>query len=335
MKNPCFLGRPTRPSFSLTSFSASAVRIASTSLTSGSLTLASTPLCAATRCSTPTLLHARAFWGGLLGGKPKKKNPDSLSAVYGDSVEDHRSRKTMVDRLRKTSIPKDSIFADELGGETTAAATPTTAAAGDDATKSVRGGSLLREHLVRAVDPDPSGRVRWQRRMVARYVGRNLDLAGREPREEMLARTERRLQVRSPLLPTSVKKLGHLARQVAGKTVDEALVQMRFSPKKMARAVRWNLEEARDLAVVARGMGLGRVNGEALPDGRAVKIQTKDGRWMTVQDPTRLYVEQAWVNRGKIRHVRYKMRAKSRMNRLISPTSSKSSRRPPSRPEPL
>jgi ribosomal protein L22 len=50
--------------------------------------------------------------------------------------------------------------------------------------------------------------------------------------------------------------------QIAGKTVEEALVQLRFSKKKVARDVWKGLKMARDEAIVARGMGLGKVQHE-------------------------------------------------------------------------
>jgi ribosomal protein L22 len=185
------------------------------------------------------------------------------------------------------------------------------------------GGSLLREHLARVVDPDPRSRVRWQRKMIMKRVARNLDIHGRETKAERLVRTERQYVSASVPLPTSTKKLGHLARQVAGKTVEDALVQMRFSMKKMAREVRWQLEEARDEAVVQRGMGLGRASGTLLPEGKEAKIQTKAGSWMTIQDPTRLYVAQAWVGRKQPRGRTVVRRARGRRNILIHPQTCK------------
>ncbi len=93
--------------------------------------------------------------------------------------------------------------------------------------------------------------------MVMRRVHRNLSAYGGESRVERIARTERSHLSKSPPLPTSTKKLVHLAHQIQGKTVEDALVQMRFSKKKMAREVRWQLEEARDTAVVQHGIGPG------------------------------------------------------------------------------
>lgn len=93
---------------------------------------------------------------------------------------------------------------------------------------------------------------------------------------------------------TSVKKLGPLARQIAGKTVDEAIIQMRFSKKKAAKDVKAHLEAAKNEAIVRRGMGMG-VGGEGF---QRVNIQTKKGKRVTVTDPTTLYVDQAWCGKG-------------------------------------
>lgn len=147
-------------------------------------------------------------------------------------------------------------------------------------------------HLAPTQDPDPRSRVRWERKAVMRMVRRN----GRESRQEIIRRTEREMRYRTPFLATSVKKLMHVARQVAGKNLDDALVQMRYSKKKMSREVGHFLAVARDRAVVEHGMGLGKVNGEVLEKPRQIK--DREGKWMVVSDPSRIYVAQAWVGRG-------------------------------------
>lgn len=107
--------------------------------------------------------------------------------------------------------------------------------------------------------------------------------------------------VKSPFIKTSVKKLFPLARQIAGKPLHEAMVQMRFSKKKAARDVLKHLEYARDQAVVVRGMGLGRVraeDGEGKGD-EAVVVEDKKGKRRTIADRSAMYVDEAWVGRGK------------------------------------
>lgn len=200
-----------------------------------------------------------------------------------------------------------------------------------DVPVSVTGVSHVREHTARAADPDPRSRVRWERKMVIRQVQRGTNPYSREPRAERIARTERQLTSRSTWLPTSTKKLVHLARQIQGKTVADAMVQMRFSKKKMAQEVRYQLELARDRAIVERGMGLGaagkKKNAEggevqASGDGKTMEIQTKDGKWVKIDDPTRMYVAEAWVNRGTPRHKYPEYRARGRMNLKVQPKTS-------------
>jgi ribosomal protein L22 len=113
-----------------------------------------------------------------------------------------------------------------------------------------------------------------------------------------------------------------LARQIQGKTLDEAIVQMRFSKKKVAQDVMAHLEAARDEAVVMRGMGLGQVGVETeakdasilnnatadvtgtqpakavVSPSKPLDIQLKDGKRHTVTDTSNIYIEQAWVGRG-------------------------------------
>ena len=192
------------------------------------------------------------------------------------------------------------------------------------------GASLAREHLARAADPDPRARVRWERKMVIRQVHNATNPFSREPRSARIARTERQLVSKSADMATSTKKLVHLARQIRGKTVAEALVQMRFSKKKYAQEVRLHLEEARDLAVVERGMGLGKKaagssSSSSSSSSEAVEILTKDGKWIKVDDPTRMYVAEAWVNRGSLRGKMPEYRARGRMNILKLRAASKSS----------
>lgn len=154
----------------------------------------------------------------------------------------------------------------------------------------------------RILDPDPNSRERWERKKIIQTLRKNSRLSA----PQIIKRTEREHLARSPNFKTSVKKLGMLARQIQGKTVEEAVLQMRFSKKKVAEEVRQHLEFARDEAVVSRGMGLGKVarSVEALGDGRDApaegvrEIQLKDGKRHAVADMSEIYVDQAWVGRG-------------------------------------
>lgn len=192
--------------------------------------------------------------------------------------------------------------------------------------ESVMGASLLADHVRHAVDPDPRSRRRWERKMVIRHVTRCLDAKGRETKQERIKRTEREVLSKSTWLATSYKKLMYLARQISGKTFEEAKTQMQFSKKKFAKEVLYELELARDKGIVERGMGLGKVTGEFVP-GKTEKKTIRDHRhhkWVDVSDPTRLYVHEAWVNRGPWRGKRPNFRARGRVDLIQMPQASKS-----------
>ncbi len=137
---------------------------------------------------------------------------------------------------------------------------------------------------------------------------------------EKILRTERSSLSKSHFLKTSVKKLGPLARQIAGKPIDAAIVQMRFSKKLAAREVQKHLEQARDEAIVRRGMGLGAVQGTM---GERAEIEVKGGKRRVVEDRTRIYVDQAWVGRGRF-GTELDHRAMGRINFMRPPTTSRS-----------
>lgn len=202
---------------------------------------------------------------------------------------------------------EDNIFQDEI--EAAKPASETAAApASEERTK---------ESLAMVVDPDARSRIRWQRKKVIQLVRRNGELT----KEERIKMTERELLHKSEFMPTSVKKLVMLARQIAGKPVDEAIQQMQWSKKKFAAEVKYHLEEARDMAVVQRGMGLGKVNGDLL--GKPRKVQTKDGKWIEIADPTRLYVAQSWVGRGPWRGKELDYKGRGRMGIIQHPSTCK------------
>jgi ribosomal protein L22 len=177
--------------------------------------------------------------------------------------------------------------------------------------------SKMKEHMERALDPDPRWRIRYQKKKIMQSVRSG----GKLSKQEVIKRTEKEVTSTSDVLPTSTKKLVHLSHQIVGKTVDEAITQMRFSKKKMAREVRYQLEEARDMAIASRGMGLGVPNGELLAKPRI--ILTKDGSKVEVQDPTRLYVDQSWVTKGPYRGFRIQYHARGRMSQMWRPTTRK------------
>ncbi|CAK1357049.1 unnamed protein product [Cercospora beticola] len=167
-------------------------------------------------------------------------------------------------------------------------------------------------HILRVTQPDPNARERWERKKVIQMI-RN---GGRLSKAQYLKRTEREHLVKSHNMKTSVKKLGMIARQIAGKTIDDAIIQMRFSKKKVAQEVLKQLEQARDEAIVMRGMGLGKVKAsddaeilDASADSvlesvtksdasKKVEIQLKDGKRHKIEDRSNIYIDQAWVGRG-------------------------------------
>lgn len=103
------------------------------------------------------------------------------------------------------------------------------------------------------------------------------------------------------------------------------MIQMRFSKKKYAKEVLYELKLARDRAVVERGMGLGKTNGEFKP-GETEPTKVRDvrhGKWVEIEDPTRLYVHEAWVNRGPWRGKKPNYRARGRTDLIQMPQASK------------
>jgi len=131
----------------------------------------------------------------------------------------------------------------------------------------------------------------WLKKSAARDLRRR----GRLTRQERIAQTEREHTAASHFIKTSVKKLAPLARQIVGKNVHDAVLQMRFSPKKAAKEVLAHLHHTRNEAVVRKGM-----------------------------KAEEMYIAQAWVGRGPfdkgLNH-----RARGKIDMLKLPYTSKSS----------
>lgn len=146
-------------------------------------------------------------------------------------------------------------------------------------------------------------------------------------------RTERVFHAKSPFVKTSTKKLGSLARQIAGKPLDEAMIQMRFSRKKAAQDVLKHLKLARDQAVVSKEMGLGRGIGKGVdkppPKGLEAELEKKgkvlvedrDGKKRVVTDRSAIYVDEAWVGKG-VYDTDIDRRARGKAHRIIKPYTS-------------
>lgn len=102
-----------------------------------------------------------------------------------------------------------------------------------------------------------------------RYAAREHRRRGRLTRTEEIKRTEKEHTAKSHMFKTSYKKLMMLARQCQGKSITDAIVQMKFSPKKAAKDVLGHLEHARNEAIVRLDM-----------------------------KPEDMYISEAWVGRG-------------------------------------
>ncbi|KAE9967561.1 hypothetical protein BLS_006288 [Venturia inaequalis] len=212
------------------------------------------------------------------------------------SVDDFLKRKPKKEAQivpQRGNVSEDSIFADaeqeEADFEEEEEYEHRSAQAQQADVTSLRGRNS--GYMQTMLDPDPKSRMRWEQKMVVRQVKRR----GRLTKKELLKRTERESLTRSQWFKTSTKKLGMLARQIAGKPIEEAIVQMRFSKKRVAQDLKKHLEYSRDMAIVSRGMGLGKVEGT---QGEPVQIELKDGKKMKVTDRTGIYIDQAWVGRG-------------------------------------
>ena len=203
------------------------------------------------------------------------------------------------------------------------------------------GGQAARDprNMLRVLDPDPNARERWERKKVIQMIKRG----GRLSKTQFIKRTEREHLTKSHNMKTSVKKLGMLARQIAGKNIDDAITQMRFSKKKVATELQKQLEFARDEATVMRGMGLGNtatekgdtnlnsisalISGAITPtaitkkDDKALEIQLKDGKRHRVTDRSKVYIDQAWVGRGPYGKLP-DYRARGQMNIMRTPWTS-------------
>lgn len=128
----------------------------------------------------------------------------------------------------------------------------------------------------------------WPKRADAREHRRR----GRLTKKEHIMQTEKAHTAKSHFFKTSLKKLGPIARQIAGKNIDDAIVQMRFSLKKAARDVLGHLNQAKNEAILKRSM-----------------------------DPKVTYIEQAWVGRGEYQ-TKMSHRAKGRIDQLRLPYTS-------------
>lgn len=237
----------------------------------------------------------------------RRNNPDAFSARRGSEQQ--------MQAPEQGDIAPSSIFEDDRRVTQQQTDGPSADNMVEDG--KVKVGGVMRDpkNILRVTQPDPAAREKWLRKKVIQLVRKG----GRLNKQEFLKRTEREHLVKSHNMKTSVKKLGMIARQIAGKTMDDAITQMRFSKKKVAVEVLKQLEAARDEAIVMRGMGLPLQEGQpellnessssiagttnparSEPDREQgpVQIQLKDGKKHKVASPSNIYIDQAWVGRG-------------------------------------
>ncbi|KAJ0416611.1 ribosomal protein L22/L17 [Aspergillus carlsbadensis] len=263
-------------------------------------------------------------------GKPEPpQKASTLSSIknffFGgkpDAPKPKITRQPVAPPKREGSLSADSIFAEDqaapkliASGRTPAGrkqARPAAEGGVEEVTTEMRNPVNMRAVL----DPRPKARVRWERKMVVREIRKR----GRLTKTEKITRTERESVSKSHWFKTSIKKLGPLARQIAGKNIDEAILQMQFSKKKVAKDVLEHLKHAKNVAIVRSGMGLGGVDPD-VPAPKPIKITLKDGEHKTIKDPTSIYISQAWVNRGPFGSD-YDHRARGVINRLRLPHTS-------------
>ncbi|TLD14548.1 hypothetical protein PspLS_11146 [Pyricularia sp. CBS 133598] len=226
---------------------------------------------------------------------------DAMKRQKDQEAQERANALAIQQRLGRTKLGSESIFDEKDDVEASGTADEAAGSGTESGGATHKPGTIpgmIRTHeaMCRSTTPDPRGNMRFTRKMLTRYVGRALDPEGRETKAERLARTERTLTYRGPVWRLPPKKHVKLARQIAGRTVDDAMIQMRFSKKKFARDIGITLDAARDEAAAVAGMGLKEPAGEK---SKAEKIQLKNGQWVTITDPNKLYIEQAWVNNGR------------------------------------
>ncbi|KAH0537531.1 hypothetical protein FGG08_005666 [Glutinoglossum americanum] len=256
-----------------------------------------------TSWSTPTPLLPLTSVRTLFNPFRRRNSESQQNPVYNDLLKQSPSTENPAQKsnfvLKRGGLAESSIFDTPDAGSQSTQATGT-------------GTPAMLPHADAVLDPQPAQRRRWERKMVIRTLHRR----GRLSKTALRKRTERESLSKSHFFQTSVKKLGPLARQIAGKSVDDAIVQMRFSKKKAAKEVLAHLEHARNEAVVRRGMALGNPAND-----KPLQIRLKDGKKKIIADRTQLYVDQAWVGRGPYGK-EPEFRARGQVNMLRPPKTS-------------
>ncbi|KAJ5555370.1 Ribosomal protein L22 bacterial/chloroplast-type [Penicillium sp. DV-2018c] len=244
-----------------------------------------------------------------------EKKSDGLLSSMKNMFFGGDSKKTKV--THRPSAPKkaegdSSIFGSDFTSPTSG---PKPSRAGaEGATAEAPSGKLDqrdRKLVLAGLGPDPKAQLRWERKMMVREIRKR----GRVPAKVEIKRTERESLSKSHWIKTSLKKLGPLARQIAGKNIDEAILQMRFSNKKAAKDVLEHLEHAKNVAIVRAGMGL-----EKTTPAKPIEVILKTGERKKITNPSDIYIQQAWVNRGPY-GFDMDHRARGQINRMRPPTT--------------
>ncbi|TQB69367.1 54S ribosomal protein L22, mitochondrial [Monascus purpureus] len=256
----------------------------------------------------------------------RQSRPSALSSIkdffFGgkksDAAKPKITRRSVAPQQKEGTLGEDSIFAEDLGASKQAP-TPKTDRAASEWDGVIAPDALEQrnwEQMQPVLDPRPNARRRWERKMIAREIRRR----GRLTKTEQIMRTELESLSKSHWFKTSIKKLGPLARQIAGKNIDEAILQMRLSKKKAAKDVLEHLEHAKNEAMVRWGMGL-EAPKEDGPAPTPITITLSNGERKKITNPTSIYIAQAWVNRGPYER-RIQHRARGSVHTLRPPWTS-------------
>ncbi|KAL1867959.1 39S ribosomal protein L22, mitochondrial [Paecilomyces lecythidis] len=258
------------------------------------------------------------------GSAPRQSALSSIKNFFfggkkPDGSKGKITRRPAAPQKREGSLSADSIFAEDeaspklvASGRTPTRRQPAQQPAEEEADVDLE--ARNRSFMQAVLDPQPQARIRWERKMVARTIRRR----GRLTKTEEILRSERESLAKSHWFKTSVKKLTPLARQIAGKNIDEAILQMRFSKKKAAKDVLEHLKHAKNVAIVNAGMGLGAVQAAEGEKPKPITVTLKSGERKVIKEPTDIYIAQAWVNRGPF-GVDYDHRARGNINLLRPP----------------
>ncbi|RKF83318.1 54S ribosomal protein L22, mitochondrial [Golovinomyces cichoracearum] len=244
------------------------------------------------------------FWDRF---KKRSQESSAQTVTPNPLTEEYLTRKPSPPKLVQGGLAESSILEDEE----VAGPKPKAIESKDGQVE-----SLVRNPLSMAavLDPAPEARKRWERKMVIRDIRKR----GRLTKAQQIKRSEREIVSKSHDFKTSVKKLVHLANQIKGKSLEDAIIQMRFSKKKVAKDVKEHLEHSKNEAIVRRGMGLGF---SARNRFTPITIMTNDKKRVKVTDPTTIYVDQAWCGKGLYEKTP-DYRARGRMNIMRNPTTS-------------